>query len=111
MAREAIVAKLLEKYEFGNNIPAKSYRDLTSNELSRITESIVQRLYLFEGSFPAFLPQAVKAIMEHPNMSQSDQQKMDTFSKMFELDWRGDRSVTNKREFMSLNPVYLNTKD
>ena len=49
--------------------------------------------------------------MEHPNMSQSDQQKMDTFSKMFELDWRGDRSVTNKREFMSLNPVYLNTKD
>jgi len=68
-------------------------------------------LYLFEGNFPAFLPQAVRAIMEHPNLTQSDYQKMDTFSKMFELDWRGDRSIANKADFLSLKPVYLNKND
>lgn len=50
-------------------------------------------------------------MMEHPNISQSDYEKVDTFAKMFELDWRGDRAISNKKEFLSSNPVYLNTKD
>lgn len=30
---------------------------------------------------------------------------------MFELDWRGDRSLSNKREYMSHSPIYLNEAD
>ena len=26
---------------------------------------------------------------------------------MFELDWRGDRSISNKHEYMSHSPIYL----
>ena len=40
-AREAIVGKLLERDEFGNEMPDRNYKDMTSNELSRITESII----------------------------------------------------------------------
>jgi hypothetical protein len=45
--------------------------------------------------------------MEHPSLLKSDRDQMDTFSKMFELDWRGDKSTANKAEFLSMNPVYL----
>jgi|DEB0MinimDraft_12_1074336.scaffolds.fasta_scaffold21400_1 hypothetical protein len=30
---------------------------------------------------------------------------------MFELDWRGDRDIANKREFLSTNPIYLGDHD
>ena len=46
--------------------------------------------------------------MEHPNLAKTDRSKLDTFCKMFELDWRGDRSLDNKKEFLSSNPVYFN---
>jgi len=66
---------------------------------------------LFNGDYPAFMPQAVKAVMEHPNTSQVDYEKLNTFTKMFELDWRGDRSLSNKDEFLASNPVYLKERD
>ena len=106
-----MVSKLLELDEFGKKAPAKSYNDLTAGELSRIAESLVVRLNLFNGDYPRFVPQAVRAIMEHPNLSRADYNKVKTFSKMFELDWRGDQSVTNRKEFLSTNPVYLNADD
>lgn len=53
------------------------------------------------------MPQAVKGVIEHPNLSNVDRQKLDTFSKMFELDWRGDRLIENKREYLGTNPVYM----
>ena len=65
------------------------------------------RLNLFGGDYPAFMPQAIKAVMEHPNLAKSDRSKLDTFCKMFELDWRGDRTIDNKKEFLSSNPVYF----
>lgn len=110
-ARESIVAKMLETDEFGNKTPEKSYDHLTTNELSRIAESIVARLHLFNGEYPAFMPQALRAVMEHPNLSNADYDKVNTFAKMFELDWRGDRAISNKKEFLSSNPVYLKAKD
>ena len=110
-ARESMVSKLLEFDEFGKKAPAKSYKDLTTGELSRIAESLVVRLNLFNGDYPRFVPQAVRAILEHPNVSRADYNKVKTFSKMFNLDWRGDQSVSNRKEFLSTNPVYLNADD
>lgn len=102
---------MLETDEFGNKTPEKSYADLTTDELSRITESIVARLHLFNGEYPAFMPQAVRAVMEHPSLAHADYDKVNTFAKMFELDWRGDRAISNKKEFLSSHPVYLRAQD
>jgi hypothetical protein len=71
-AREQLVSKFLMTDEFGNKAPQKAYGDLTTAELSQIAESLSVRLHLFKGEYPAFMPQAVKAVMEHPNISQSD---------------------------------------
>ena len=57
------------------------------------------------------MPQAVRAIMEHPNLTRTDYDKMNTFSRMFELDWRGDRAIENKTNFMATNPIYVNPND
>lgn len=57
------------------------------------------------------MEQAVKAVIEHPNISKSDSAKLDVFCRMFELDWRGDRSLENKSEFLATNPVYFSDKD
>ena len=57
------------------------------------------------------MPQAVRAVMEHPSLTKTSYELLDLYCKMFELDWRGDRSVNNKKEYMSTNPVYVNTKD
>ena len=89
----------------------KDYKDLTTNELARITESMCVRLPLFNGDFPTFMPQSVKAIMEHPNLTRTDYDKLNTFSRMFELDWRGDRSFENKTGYLGTNPIYLNLND
>ena len=110
-ARQSLVGKLLEKDEFGNQAVTKPYEDLTTNELGRISELVSIRLHLFNGNYPEFMPQAVKAVMEHPNLSKVDYDKLNTFSRMFELDWRGDRSLKNKKEFLATNPVYLGTRD
>lgn len=32
---------------------------------------------------------------------------MESFAKIFELDWRGDESYENKQEFLSYRPMYL----
>lgn len=106
-----MVSKFLITDEFGAKAADKDYKDLTTRELGQIAESISVRLNLFEGSYPSFMPQAVKAVMEHPNLSKTDYAKLDTFCRMFELDWRGDRAISNKREFLATNPVYLNQKD
>ena len=74
----------------------RDYKDLTTNELHKISESIAVRLNLFGGDYPAFMPQAVKAVMEHPNLAKTDRTKLDTFCKMFELDWRGDTALANR---------------
>lgn len=49
--------------------------------------------------------------MEHPNLAKSDHSKINTFCVMFELDWRGDRALPNKKEFMATNPIYLTESD
>ena len=57
------------------------------------------------------MPAVIKGIMEHPNTSKSDYSLIDTFCEIFEIDWRGDKSVNNKKEFLATNPIYLNFKD
>jgi len=49
--------------------------------------------------------------MEHPNLTKTSFDTLDMYSKMFELDWRGDRSIDNKKEYLSMNPVYVNMRD
>ena len=72
-----------------------------------MTENLSLRLYLFNYEYPLFLPQVVKAVMEHPNLLKSDRDQLDLYCKMFELDWRADRNFQNKQEFMSTNPIYI----
>lgn len=69
------------------------------------------RLNLFGGEYPSFLPQLIRGVMEHPNLSKSDHSKIDTFCQMFELDWRGDRSLENKEEYLATHPIYLSEID
>lgn len=57
------------------------------------------------------MPHTVKAIMEHPNLTRTDYDKLNTFSRMFELDWRGDRAIQNKMQFLATNPVYVSKID
>lgn len=105
-AREALVAKLLER-DGGK----KEYQDLTTPDLANIAEQLVIRLALFNGEYPAFIPQVVRGVMEHPNLSKADYSKINTFCQMFELDWRGDRAISNKKEFMGSHPIYIAESD
>lgn len=88
-ARERLVAQLLTADEHGNPIK-KQYKDLNSKELAIIAENITIRLYLFNYEYPNFVPQMVKGIMEHPNLLKGDYNMLNSYCKMFELDWRGD---------------------
>ena len=106
-ARESLVSKFL----ITSDSNQRAYKDLTTVELGLISEAIAVRLHLFNGEYPEFMPQAVRAVFEHPNLSKVDYEKLNTFTKMFELDWRGDQSIKNKDEFMATNPIYLNEKD
>ena len=58
-----------------------------------------------------FLPAVIKGIMEHPNISKSDYSMVDSYCEIFEIDWRGDKSVKNKKELLATNPIYLSFKD
>lgn len=49
--------------------------------------------------------------MEHRNLAESDRSMLDTYCKLFELDWRGDASVDNREQFMLTNPIYMNDND
>lgn len=49
--------------------------------------------------------------MEHPNLALVDYDKLNTFSRMFELDWRGDRSLANKSDFLASKPIYISEND
>lgn len=109
-ARESLVAKLLEREE-AQGSTKKEYLDLTTADLSKITEQLVIRLGLFNGEYPAFVPQLVRAVMEHPNLSRVEYSKISTFCQMFELDWRGDQALANKKEFLATNPVYVTEAD
>jgi len=107
-AREKLAAKLLIADEFGNPLDtAKQYTELTSRELHCLAENLSLRLYLFNYDYPAFLPQVMRAVIEHPALLKSDKDQLELYSRMFEVDWRGDRALENKGEFMATNPIYL----
>ena len=110
-AREALVGKMLTKDEFGQDRVQKAYNELTTRELHLLVESLCVRLGLFQNKYPAFLPQVIRAVLEHDNLANSDRYMMDTYCKLFELDWRGDTSLENRENFMLQNPIYLNEND
>ena len=91
--------------EFGAK-KSKTYDTLTTKELHMLVESLCVRLNLFNQKYPAFLPQVVLALMQHPNLARSDKSHLDTYCTLFELDWRGDRHISNRDEFMATNPIY-----
>ena len=80
---------------------------MTSKELNIIVENIALRLYLFNYDYPTFIPQAIRAIMEHPNLLKSDKAMIETYCKIFELDWKGVNESILNNEFMSTHPIYL----
>ena len=106
-ARENLVAKLLNHDQFGTSIGEKKYSELTSLELSTISKNLAVRLYMFNYEYPTFLTEMIKGVIEHPSILHSDRVHLETFCKMFELDWRGDKTFKNKEEFLSRRPIYL----
>lgn len=44
--------------------------------------------------------------MEHENLQNSDRLMLETYCNLFELDWRGDRTVANREQFLASNPIY-----
>ena len=107
-ARESLAAKLLIADEHGNPIGTdKKYEELTAKELRSLTENLCLRMYLFNYDYPAFLPQVVRAVIEHPQVQRSDRDQLELYARLFELDWRGDRDFKNKQEFMATHPIYL----
>jgi len=113
-AREHLVANLLTHDDRGVAIARKPYHQMTTRELHLISENLSVRLNMFyeqqkgpSDRYPAFLPQTVKAIMEHPSLANSDRHLLETYCFMFELDWRGDKTMQNQDQFLFHNPVYV----
>jgi hypothetical protein len=104
--RAKLVAHILDKSQ-----EQSSYDNISTEKIHELVESLSIRLNLFEREYPAFLPQAVKGIMEHPHISRADYRTLDAYCKLFHLDWRADATVANKEEFMATHPIYLNSKD
>jgi hypothetical protein len=100
---------MLTEDPYGNKVAAKEYNELTTQELSILAESISIRLHLFKKDYPNFLPQIVKAIMQHPNLKNSDRSSLNTFCTLFELDWKQDKTVENREKFLVETPVYLDS--
>lgn len=108
-AREQLVAKMVNN----GDGKQKKYEDLTSLELHGLAENLAIRLYNFDYDYPKFLPQTIKAIMEHKNLNVVDKHLLESYCRIFELDWRGDQTFDNKNEMMMTNPIYYhgtNTK-
>ena len=36
---------------------------------------------------------------------------LNSYCKLFELDWRGDVSLENREQFLMQNPIYIHSKD
>ena len=45
--------------------------------------------------------------MDHPSLLKSDRDQLDSFCRMFELDWRGDQTYKGSEEFMFNVPIHL----
>ena len=80
---------------------------MTSVELSTIAQNLAVRLNMFNYEYPTFLTEVIKGVLEHPNLMNSDRAHLETFCKMFEVDWRGDKAEKNKEEFLCDKPIYL----
>jgi len=85
--------------EYGNKLN-KEYKDLTSRELHIIAENLAVRMYMFNYDYPSFLPQAIQAIIEHPNAQQSDKDLLNTYCKLFELDWKGEKTQLKTEDLL-----------
>jgi len=110
-ARESMLGKMLTEDVFGKETVPKKYEELTTQELNTLVEGVSIRLNLFKREYPTFMPHVVKAIMEHPNLANSDRHTMETYCNVFELDWRGDKTLENREKFLMERPVYLDGKD
>ena len=49
--------------------------------------------------------------MEHANLANSDRSMLDTYCKLFELDWRGDSALENREQFLMTSPIYMHPRD
>lgn len=36
---------------------------------------------------------------------------IDTYCRLFELDWRGDSDIDNREQFMMYKPIYMHQSD
>ena len=62
---------------------------------------------MFNYDYPSFLPQAIQAIVEHPNAQQSDKDLLNTYCKLFELDWKGEKTQLKTEDLLCHQPLRL----
>mmetsp|Transcript_10936 Transcript_10936/g.9661 ORF Transcript_10936/g.9661 Transcript_10936/m.9661 type:complete len:124 (-) Transcript_10936:28-399(-) len=79
----------------------KSYKEIGEKDLNEFSSGISERMMLFDGEFPSFLPHLIKEIVNHPNINQMDKEHLETYSDMFDLRWREDSSKP-----LLLSPIY-----
>lgn len=97
--------KLRDKtVEFMMKIFQKPYGDITQSDLNEFINGLCSRMMLFNGEFPKFLPYVIKEVVNHPNISVIDKEQLESYSDMFDIDWRDDISKP-----LLASPIY--TKD
>ena len=90
--------------ELISKVFSKDYKEINDKDLNEFVEGLSQRMIMFNGSFPNFLPHLVREIVNHPNINIMDKEYLESYCKIFELEWK-----ENPDQPLWLSPIY--TKD
>lgn len=81
----------------------KSYSEIQDQDLTEFVNGLCSRLMLFDGNFPSFLPYLVKEVVNHPNINAIAKDQLESYSDMFDLNWREDVEKP-----LIVSPIYTN---
>lgn len=74
--------------ELISKVFGKKFNEITTEDLNEFVEGLCQRLIMFNGSFPNFLPHLVREIINHPNLNVMDKEQLESYCNMFEFEWK-----------------------
>jgi len=81
---------------------SRNYEDITRSDLTLIVNKLCKRMYLFDGEYPQLIIDLVKELREHPNITITDKQMLETYGEIFDLNWK-----EGFRGTLAENPIYL----
>ena len=68
----------------------KGYADISESDLNEFTSGMCERMMMFEGDFPNFLPYLIREVVNHPQINSIDKDQLESYCDMFDLRWRDD---------------------